>query len=347
MAANPSRRLTVLAIIAALLISAVPAATIAASNARVHFAVTAEAPPPCPFEVEGGADHCLASDEVEFVLDVTNEGPASLTHVEVTAPGLPRGAQAGRIVDAILYGDSSPVTCDSGAGFTGIACQAATMIEGARLTIRVAFVPDGSGGSIQTITYGGISLVSKAASRTGSASNLVASCSTTCTDSVTFLRGQDADGTSYSHASGGQTTTVTLPNTEDIESLFINIAHLDGTAGFCGEPALSLGTCFGLTSVVEVKTADGASYRFPDCDLGTNPPQSCLTIELTWDLNVVPAAYRVAPGLISAYHDGQIVPKCLPSVEPGTLACSSDATITDGRVTITIWTAINGNWGAG
>ncbi len=349
MSTFPSRRFLVLTVAASLLVAAIPASAFA-HDPEVAFQVQGIDPPPCP--EEAGADDgqgCLIDGEVEFTASLTNLDDDYIKHVLLAAPSRAEGAGTARLVSADVNGNAGVVRCSvPSATEDEFSCYIYKMYEGDVLNLRVAFTPDDTGAYEQQVTWGGLTLY-KADHAIREDADFVAGCTDTCTDTVSFLRGQDADGSSFTVEDGGQTTTVTLPATAEVEALFISIEHLTGTDGFCGEPAESLGTCFGLTSKIDVVTADGTPFVFAGCDLGVYPPEGCLQIDLTWDVDLVPNAYELAPGLVSAYHDGSIVAKCLPSVEAGTPACSTDASLIDGgdRMTIRIWSEDNGNWGAG
>ena len=361
------RRLPAVVLAAALFLAAFPGAVSAAADASVtgRFA-TLET---CAIDSDGlnGDDPCLETDLLEFTITVTNTGDASLTHVQLTAPLTAVGASGpARILAAGVGGTQTGATCTSSGG--NLSCFTDALPSGSSLDVVLGFDPiDTPDVYLETVEYRGTATVTaKASTKNGPKANFQRSAE--LQDSATFLlSAEDADRThSYQAVDDGQETTLTLP--ERPAGVFAFLRQLAVSRGdandFCGNPGLTLGTCFGLAVHVEVETAQGAEYVFEQCDLTSeNRAATCLAIEITWDPtdpNVnMPLLYQQLPSLITAYDHGNAVEKCSALIDAGPddatdpdRSCSTDATIIQsgdraGWITITIYAASNGNWGAG
>lgn len=368
---SPSmRRFAALLASVALLLAAFPGAVSAASDASITggFAPLGT----CKIDSDGlnGFDPCLPSDELLLLqLKLSNTGDATLTHVKLSAPLTATGATGpARVVAAGMNGALEGVPCDTTEGI--LSCSAAELPSRSTIDVVLGFDPaDTPGVYLETVEYAGtVSVTAKASTRSGSKTNFQRSSE--IEDSATFLlSAQDADSTeSYRVVDDGQETTLTLPNKPAGIYVFVDQLVVE-TRGdpddFCGDPGLSLGTCFGLAVHVEVEDADGNEYVFRECDLRSESrATTCLSIEIMWDPQdptiAMPLLYQGLPSLITAYDHGNSVEKCAVidlASEDGTAggkdrACSTDATTIQsgdrvGWIVMTIYTASNGNWGAG
>lgn len=366
------RRLAALLASVALLLAAFPGAVSAASDASITGAF---APlPTCQIDSDGnepggipGPDPCLPSNELLlFDLTLSNTGDATLTHVQLSAPLTATGATGpAQVVAAGVNGALGGVQCSTTTAT--LSCSVAELAGGSTLDVVLGFDPADTQEYLETVEYSGaVSVTAKASSRSGSKSNFQRSG--VVGDSATFLlSAQDADSTeTYRDADGGQETTVTLP--EKPSGIFAFVQQLVVSRGdpndFCGDPALLLNTCFGLAVHIEVENALGEEYEFDDCDLTSDSrATTCLSIEIMWDPsdpNIdMPPPYQELPFLITAYDHGNAVEKCAELVDLSEddamdpdRACSTDATKIQsgdyaGWIVMTIYTASNGNWGAG
>ncbi len=361
------RRLAALLASAALLLAAFPGVVSAAADASI----TGEFAPldTCEIDSDGlnGFDPCLQSQELLFHLTLANTGDAALTHVQLSAPLTAAGATGpARVVAAGINGAPSGVPCKTTRDL--LSCSAPDLPSGSTLDVVLGFDPaDTPDVYLETVEYSGtVSVTAKASTKSGSKTNFQRSSEVQ--DSATFLLSeQDADMTETHRAvDGGQETTVTLPDKP--AGIFAFVQQLVVSRGdaddFCGDPALLLDTCFGLAVHIEVETGQGDEYVFAECDLTSDSrATTCLSIEIMWDPQdptiEMPLLYQQLPSLITAYDHGNAVEKCAALIDltpdeatDPDRACSTDATTIQsgeyaGWIVMTIYSASNGNWGAG
>ena len=366
------RRLAALLASVALLLAAFPGVVSAAAAASITGAFAPLGTCQIDSDGQNGFDPCLQSDELLFHLTLANTGDAALTHVQLSAPLTTAGATGpARVVAAGVNGALSGVPCKTTTDI--LLCSVADLPSGSTLDVVLGFDPADTPEYLETVMYTGVvSVTAKASTKGGSKSNSVNFAlsrdfakATPAVEATFLLSEQDADRTDSHHAGAfadGQETTVTLP--EKPAGIFAFVQQLAVTRGdandFCGNPALTLQTCFGLAVHIEVEDAGGDEYVFTDCDLTSDSRAStCLQIEIMWNPDTIEMSplYPELPVLITAYDHGNAVDKCAAialTQDPtdDNRACSTDATEIQsgdyaGWIVMTIYSASNGNWGAG
>lgn len=277
-------------------------------------------PPSATASIADAPDPVTAGEQVRYLTTLTDDGPATITHVELAFP-LATGM-------TLVSATPSVGSCTPGAG--GVECQIGTLAAGASAQVSViAQVPAQPGSVAVTAQWTADIGQQDPHHYFASETTTVAAASP---DRVARYVGP-AGGTlttdpgTGATASNPQVTAAVIPATPDGTPASLSESNASGPADACGPSA----TCFGQISTITI----GQTFS----------PGDPLRFSFVLDSTEVPAHTKVSK--IPMFHDGVLVPTCtgapgLASPDPCVVSRTQNKKTKD--VAIVVLSSTNGRW---
>ena len=298
-----------------ILLAALVACMLAAQSASGSTA----GPPTVTATIADAPDPVTAGESVRYLTTLSDDGPATITHVELTLP-VPAGM-------SVVSATPSAGTCTVQAGEAH--CQIGTISAGGSVSVGViATAPSQAGGVDITAQWTADIgqddphryFVTGATTVAARSPDLVAGYVPPTGDTLTTDPGTGAT------ASNPQVTAATIPSTPDGTPASLAESTASGPSEACAAGA----KCFGQISTITI----GRSFS------PGNP------LRFVFVLDATEVARQGSVAKIPMYHDGVIVPNCTggPGIAAPDPCVQSRTKLATKDVQIAVLSSTNGRW---
>ena len=298
-----------------ILLAALVACMLAAQSASGSTA----APPTVTATIAGAPDPVTAGEPVRYLTKLSNNGPATITHVELALP-VPTGM-------SVVSATPSVGACTVQAGEAD--CQIGTISAGGSATVSViATTPSQAGGVNVTARWTADIgqddphqyVVTGTTTVAAQSPDLVAGYVPPTGDTLTTDPGTGAT------ASNPQVTAATIPSTPDGTPASLAESNASSPADACAAGA----KCFGQISTITI----GQSFSPGD------------PLRFVFVLDATEVAKHGTAAKIPMYHDGVLVPNCIggPGIAAPDPCVQSRTKLATKDVQIVVLSSTNGRW---
>jgi uncharacterized repeat protein (TIGR01451 family) len=297
------------------------AALVGVAALSAPSAVGADAPQPTiTVSIADAPDPVTAGEQVRYLTTLTNEGPATITHVELAFP-LP----AGMTVDS-----ATPTTGTCTQASAEVDCQIGKLAAGDSVQVGVIANAPSQTGSVSVTAQWTADIgqddphqyfATATTSVVARSQDLIADYAPPAGETLTTDPGTGAT------TSNPQVTTARIPASAEGTPATLAESNASGPADGCAPSA----TCFGQISTITI----GQTFS----------PGNPLRFTFGLDATEIPAHTKVSK--IPMYHDGVLVPSCTGSAgqaSPDPCVASRTQNKKTKDVAIVVLSSINGRW---